>query len=60
MKILFALSDRQFRPGPADRKIAKALEVLAAEGPRVAGQTFAVEIIPYEDLWEILKPTDSE
>lgn len=60
MKILFALSDRPFRPGPADRKIAKELEVLAAEGPRVAGQTFAVEIIPYEDLWEILKPTDSE
>lgn len=56
MKILFALSDRPFRPGPADRKIAKELEVLAAEGPRVAGQTFAVEIIPYEDLWEILKP----
>lgn len=58
MKILFALSDRPFRPGPADRKIAKELEVLAAEGPRVAGQTFAVEIIPYEDLWEILKPAD--
>ncbi|HNM24256.1 MAG TPA: hypothetical protein PKL15_02450 [Saprospiraceae bacterium] len=58
MKILFALSDRPFRPGPADRKIVKELEVLAAEGPRVAGQTFAVEIIPYEDLWKFLKPDD--
>lgn len=56
MKILFALSDRPFRPGPADRKIAKEWETLTAEKAQVAGQSFAVEIIPYEDLWEMLKP----
>jgi hypothetical protein len=32
----------------------KELEVLASEQPQVAGQTFAVEIIPYEDLWEMM------
>lgn len=57
MKILFALSDRPFRPGPADRKIAKEWEILTAERPQVAGQSFAVEIVPYEDLWEMMKPT---
>lgn len=58
MKVLFALSDRPFRPGPADRKIAKELDVLKQESPQVAGQTFAVEIVPYEDLWDMLKPKD--
>ena len=58
MKILFALSDRPFRPGPADRKIAKEWEALTGEKAQVAGQSFAVEIIPYEDLWDMLKPKE--
>lgn len=55
MKMLFALSERPFRQAAADRKIAKEQAVLEAEKPQVAGQTFAVEIIPYEDLWNLLE-----
>ena len=32
----------------------KELEVLKSETPDVAGQTWAVEVVPYETLWELL------
>lgn len=57
VKMLAALARREFEQASADRKIQKELEELKAEAPQLSRQTFAVEVIPYEDLWEMLTET---
>jgi hypothetical protein len=54
LNLLLAYAKKEYNSASADKKIKKELEVLASEQPQVAGQTFAVEIIPYEDLWEMM------
>jgi len=54
LNMLIAFAKRDYKSASAEKKIKKELEVLAREQPQVAGQTFAVEIIPYEDLWEMM------
>lgn len=54
MNILIAYAKRDFQSASAEKKIQKELDVLAKNQPQVAGQTFAVEIIPYEDIWEMM------
>lgn len=54
LNMLIAFAKRDYQSASAERKIKKEQEVLAKEQPQVAGQTFAVEIIPYEDLWEMI------
>lgn len=54
LKMLLALAKKNFEGTQAERKMEKERALLEAETPQVAGQSFAVEIIPYEDLWEML------
>lgn len=54
LNLLLAFAKKDYSSASAEKKIKKELEVLASEQPQVAGQTFAVEIIPYEDLWEMM------
>jgi len=54
LNMLIAFAKRDYKSASAEKKIKKELELLAKEQPQVAGQTFAVEIIPYEDLWEMM------
>jgi len=54
LKLLIAFSQKDYNPAGADKKISKELEVLKSETPDVAGQTWAVEVVPYETLWELL------
>ncbi|MFN0173035.1 MAG: hypothetical protein ACKVU0_00200 [Saprospiraceae bacterium] len=54
LNMLVAFAKRDYKSASAEKKIKKEMEVLAKEQPQVAGQTFAVEIIPYEDLWEMM------
>ncbi|MBL7826075.1 MAG: hypothetical protein JNJ57_05550 [Saprospiraceae bacterium] len=55
VNLLFAYAKKDYRSASAEKKIKKELEVLASVQPQVAGsQTFAVEIIPYEDLWAMM------
>jgi hypothetical protein len=54
LNLLLAFSKRDHKSAAAEKKIKKELDVLASEQPQVASQTFAVEIIPYEDLWELM------
>jgi hypothetical protein len=54
MQMLMALSKFEFDADSARRKIKKEIKLLQAVPPQMANQSFAVEIIPYEDLWEML------
>ena len=54
LNMLIAFAKRDYKSASAEKKIKKELKVLAKEQPQVAGQTFAVEIIPYEDLWKMM------
>ncbi|MFN0215334.1 MAG: hypothetical protein ACKVT2_13845 [Saprospiraceae bacterium] len=54
LNMLIAFAMRDYKSATAERKIKKELGVLAKNQPQVAGQTFAVEIIPYEDLWAMM------
>ncbi|MCC7465088.1 MAG: hypothetical protein IT261_02400 [Saprospiraceae bacterium] len=54
LNMLIAFAKRDYQSASADKKIKKELEVLEREQPQVAGQTFAVEIIPYEDIWNMM------
>ncbi|MDX1913667.1 MAG: hypothetical protein SFV22_19385 [Saprospiraceae bacterium] len=59
LNLLIAYARRDFKAHLVEKKIRKELDILASEQPKVAGQTFAVEIIPYEDLWEMLVEADA-
>ena len=54
LKMLIAFAKKDYASAAAEKKISKELEILKSETPQVAGQNFAVEIIPYETLWELL------
>ncbi|MCC6282574.1 MAG: hypothetical protein IT262_18365, partial [Saprospiraceae bacterium] len=54
LKLLIAFSQKEFTPAAAEKKIKKELDIIKSETPQVAGQNFAVEIIPYETIWELL------
>ncbi|MFN0033662.1 MAG: hypothetical protein ACKVUS_01260 [Saprospiraceae bacterium] len=54
LNLMFAFAKKDYQSASAEKKIKKELEVLSKEQPQIAGQTFAVEIIPYEDLWEMM------
>mgnify|MGYP000940749889 CR=1 FL=1 len=54
LDLLLAFAKKDYNSASAERKIKKELAVLASEQPNVVEQTFAVEIIPYEDLWEMM------
>lgn len=54
MKLIIALTKKGFNPKLAERKIQQELDDLKALPPELSRQTFAVEVIPYEDLWEML------
>lgn len=54
LKMLIAFAKKEFATASSERKINKELEVLTSETPEIAGQTWAVEIVPYEILWELL------
>ncbi len=63
LKLLLALAKRNFEGIQAERKIEKEWALLQKEPPQLAGQSFAVEFVPYEDLWEMLatwKPATSK
>jgi len=54
LNMLMAFAKLDFTTASAEKKIKKELKILSKEQPQVAGQTFAVEIIPYEDLWAMM------
>ncbi len=54
LKMLIAFAKKDFATAAAEKKISKELEVLTSETPQVAGQNFAVEVVPYEALWALL------
>lgn len=53
VKLLTALSKRSYTP-KANQKIKLELENLANEPVETSGQSYAIEIIPYETLWALL------
>ncbi len=55
VNMLMALDKKAFDPVGAERRIKKGLETLQEEQPQVIGQYFAIEIVPYEDLWAMLQ-----
>ena len=54
IKILTALAKRPYEPVKANKKIKSELELLKSNPIEKAGQSYTVEIIPYETLWEML------
>jgi len=54
MVMLMAYAKKGFEPEQSEKKIKKEMAVLKSIPPQIAGQSFAVEIVPYEDLWEML------
>ncbi len=54
LKMLIAYVKKDYATAAAEKKISKELEILKSETPQVAGQNFAVEVVPYETLWELL------
>ncbi|MBK6931449.1 MAG: hypothetical protein IPH12_11510 [Saprospirales bacterium] len=54
LKMILALSQKEFDGDRAKRKMQKEWQLLQQEPPQIAGQSFAVEIIPYEDIWQML------
>lgn len=55
LNMLIAFAKRDYQSASAEKKIKKELAVLEREQPQVAGQNFAVEIIPYEDIWDFVR-----
>jgi tetratricopeptide (TPR) repeat protein len=54
LRLLLALEERKYTPKESERKIEKLLIVLASEPPQTSKQSYAVEIVPYEDLWHLI------
>ena len=54
LKILLTLAQSTGSSTVNEKKIRKEWEILKNETPEVAGQSFAIEIVPYEDLVELL------
>lgn len=54
VKMLISFAKNDYYSPAVVRKINKEFENLKNETPEIAGQYFAIEIIPYETLWELL------
>ncbi|TNE48308.1 MAG: hypothetical protein EP344_18740 [Bacteroidetes bacterium] len=54
LKMILALTKKDFDGARAERKMEKEWALLQQEPPQVAGQSFAVEVVPYEDIWQML------
>lgn len=54
LKMLIAYAKKEYSSVAAEKKINKEFDILKSETPQVAGQNFAVEVVPYEALWELL------
>lgn len=54
LKMVLALTKKEFDGAKAERKMEKERALLEKEPAQMANQSFAVEVIPYEDLWEML------
>jgi uncharacterized protein with ParB-like and HNH nuclease domain len=54
LKILLTLAQSSGTTTINEKKIKKEWEILKNETPDVAGQSFAIEIVPYETLIELL------
>ena len=54
LKMVLALTKKEFDGPRAERKMEKERALLEKEPAQLANQSFAVEVIPYEDLWEML------
>lgn len=54
VKLLMLLPKKPFDPAGTEKKITKELALLKEAGSNTLGQSFVVEIIPYEDLWDML------
>ncbi len=54
IKLLTALGKRPYDPAKATKKIQSELQLLAEIPIETAGQSYTVEIIPYETLWDFL------
>ncbi len=55
VKMLIAYTKLPYEKAPAEKKIQKELAVLKTLDPQIVGQSFAIEIVPYEDLWAMLR-----
>lgn len=55
VKMLIAFTKLPYEKAAAEKKIQKELAVLKTLDPQVVGQSFAIEIVPYEDLWGMLR-----
>lgn len=55
MKMIFALSKWPYDKDRVGRRIEKLVEELRNEPLEDAGQSYAIEVIPYEELWALLK-----
>jgi len=55
VKMLIAFTKLPYEKAAAEKKIKKELAVLKTLDPQVIGQSFAIEIVPYEDLWGMLR-----
>ncbi|MBP6812435.1 MAG: hypothetical protein KA138_12990 [Saprospiraceae bacterium] len=54
LKLLLAVAKKEFEGTRAELKIQKEMQLLKQEPPQLSRQSFAVEVIPYEDLLEML------
>jgi hypothetical protein len=54
LPVMYSIATGAFEGDHAERKMEKEWNLLQQLPPQIAGQSFAVEIIPYEDLWEML------
>jgi hypothetical protein len=54
MKLLLAYTQAPYQTAQTARAIQRHLEKLKNQPLAVIGQEFVVEVIPYEDLWEML------
>lgn len=54
MRLVIALAKREFNLKASERKIEQEMEQLRKLPLELSRQTFAVEVIPYEDLWDML------
>jgi hypothetical protein len=54
LNMLIAFAKKDYQSASAEKKIQKELQILSTEPPQLARQSFAVEIMPYEDLWTLM------
>ncbi len=54
LKMVLALAKKEFDGQRAARKMEKERALLEKEPAHMSSQSFAVEVIPYEDIWEML------